>query len=391
MLARLRQFVPATGSSLVPACLIRGGTSKGVFLLSEDVPAAGPERDEVILNLLGSPDPTGKQLDGLGGGISSTSKVAIMRARPDGLAEYLFGQVALREAMVDWEGSCGNLAAAAGLFAYEQNVLPENALLPSSFSPNHIVVPLWQANASYRMHVHVPRRDASISEQDFVSVSGVPGKAPAVLVEVLDPCAGKDTDFLPTKNVMDTLTLENGQDISATLVLGANPTVFVQPSALGLDGKELPEDVDFASLWPTLRHLMAQAADRMGIEYSAAMRVCWVSPTRDYSCTDGATVSASDVDLLSRITTEGRVHHAHTATGALNLGMAACIPGTVPYEALGAAAGRLREVRVGHPAGTLGVSATVEQRRDGTWDAKAAGMVRTARTLFTGLAEGRKC
>lgn len=364
---------------------MRGGTSKGLFMLGEDLPEAGEERDQTLLKLLGSPDPTGKQLNGLGGGISSTSKVGIIRARSDGLAEYLFGQVALRDPKVDWEGSCGNLAAAAGLFAYEQKVLPDDAYVQSDFSKHHVVVPMWQANARYRMNIHVPRSDAPIAESDFVTVSGVPGSAPSILVEVVDPCDGKD-DFLPTGKPSEELRLSDGSTLEATLVFGANPTIFVKPASLGLQGHELPDDIDYQGLYPKLLDIMETAAPRMNMQVSAAMRVCWVSPPKDYICTNGDKVSAKQVDILSRITTEGRVHHAHTATGALNLGMAASIPGTIPYQAIGSKQESNREIRVGHPAGTLGVSATVLQRADGSWDAKAAGMVRTARTLFAGLA-----
>lgn len=410
----LRALRALAKDGTVPVCLMRGGTSKGLFAHASDLALPGPERDAQLLRLMGSPDASGMQLDGLGGGVSSTSKVAVMDvvemedAAGDRtpMASYLFGQVALREASVDWSGACGNLGAAAGLFALEQALLPRAALRESHVSPAHVVVPVWQANAGYRMDVHVPTSSLPplphghdepppVPAPPLTSIPGVPGEAPSVLVEIVDPCAGQARSLLPTGRAVDELTLD-GRPVRATLLWAANPTVFVFAADVGLGGTELPADVDYAGhVRPFVDSLLWQAAERMGTDVTAAMRVCWVAPPQAYVATDGAEARAADFDVCSRITTEGRVHHAHTVTGALNLAIASCIPGTVVADAAGAGAGgaeagktrpRGEGIRIGHPAGVMHVTAEVRRLDCGQWHAQRAGVLRTARTLIAGLA-----
>jgi len=366
----------------VPLALMRGGTSKGVFVLDEHLPARSIERDEMLLNIMGSPDPSKMQLNGLGGGISSTSKVAVMKRSGcvAGAVDYLFGQVSLTQATIDWEGACGNLSAAAGLFAKEQ-MSGEYDELDSHFSSHYLVVPVWQANSKYLMHIHIPRAKENV--QELVTISGVPGSDVPILVELINPCKGQPHDLLPTGNVKDSLQLLNGKEIESTLIFAANPTVFVNASCLGLSGTELPAELDYENtLSQQVSSLLEQAAGKMGIQKSSALRLCWVSPPKTSMCTDGSELASSDLNIVSRITTEGRVHHAHTATGALNLGIAASIPGTVPQDVC---TSFTRELTIGHPAGSLGVTATVVERKD-VWYVETVGLVRTARTLLCGIA-----
>jgi len=290
------------------------------------------------------------------------------------MAEYLFGQVALDEPKVAWDGSCGNLATAAGLFALEQKLFHAGELRQSDFSPSHRIVPVWQANSKYRMHIHIPV-DSNTEE---VCTDGVPGTAPPILVEVIDPCGDS---LFPSGNVSDTLLLTDGRRIRATMLFAANPVVFVKATDLGLNGTELPCTELFKVLGPELEILKTQTAKKMNMDpNNAALRVCWVASPTDYVSTTGLLVPASSVDIMSRITTEGRIHHAHTATGAMNLAVACCIPGTVPHAML-ESLNKSNKVRIGHPAGVLTAFASTTE-----YKVKSAGLVRTARTILEGTA-----
>jgi len=372
MLKHLRELASKHRGLAIPVVLMRGGTSKGVFVMEEDIPKE--DRDKILLRMMGSPDPTRRQLDGLGGGISSTSKVGIMSKR-DGMAVYNFGQVSLDKNEVDWSGSCGNLAAAAGLFAIEQELYNAEDLERPKGSGDLVSVPVWQENSEQLLNLRVPFKN---QEKHLASISGVPGLSPKVYVETIDPCKGK-VPFLPSGNATDALKTLNGKEIEATLVVGANPTIFVRSSDFGLSDINVKHN--FEKLKPEIDHLMRQGSKIMKKPVSAATRVCMIScPTR-YTTTGGEALSENSHDIQSRISTEGRIHHAHTVTGALNLAMAAEIEGTLPHKTKKHGNSTSGHIRIGNPAGVMTVFAKVDGRKP-----LSAGLMRTARTLSCGLA-----
>lgn len=352
-------------SRKIPAVLMRGGTSKGLFFHAKDLPPAGLERDQLLLTIMGSPDPTGMQLNGLGGGISSTSKIAIISpSKQAGLdVDYLFGQVSLTEPVIDWQGSCGNLAAAVGLYALHQNLVQTQA-------DGSAVVKVWQVNQQHEMLIHL------LSPQDptnWVSIPGVPGCSPGIKVEFKEP--GHAGELLPANKPIHTLRLPDGKTFEATLICGANPSIFIHAQALGLIGTELPEQIDYHKLQPTLTAICRAGASLMNIPFTAAVRVAWLSPPS----------SQEDCDIVSRIMTEGRIHHAHTGTGAINLACAAKIPGTIPYQIVNLQNKKLEILRIAHPQGIMPVTANVVWQQDlKRWCALSAGFIRTAKILMQG-------
>jgi len=366
----------------IPSAWIRGGTSKGLFFKSGHLPPRGPERDRVILAALGSPDPSGLQLNGLGGGISSTSKVVILSQseRPGYDVDYLFGQVEIKERLVNWEGSCGNLSAGVGLFA-----IAEGFVEPKR---GNTEVRVWQVNQGYGMKVHVPAgvdaplqvEEQASEEPELLNLAGIPGREPPVYVEILEPHVGKP--LLPTGNVVDTLQLADGRSLKATLVTAGNPTVFVPAAAVGLEGSELPSDMDYGELLPLVDELRHLSAPLFGIQVSDQPRISFVAAPKKYLNSSGEMVDAEAMDLLARISTPGRIHHAFTGTGTIALGCAAQVEGSVPHQCIPDAQ-RSSKIRIGHPGGVIEVRAEVQHDGDG-WRATGAGFDRTARYLMRG-------
>lgn len=360
----------------IPATLIRGGTSKGLFFDENDLPSNQEERDKLLLAIMGSPDPTGMQLNGMGGGISSTSKVAIIsrskRSKID--INYLFGQVDLREPKIDWQGGCGNLAAAAGLFAIEKGFVKTEPDGSAKIS-------IWQANLNHEICLEIA---SSENERDLISIPGVPGKSAAIYVEFIHP----NDSLIPGKKPIHIFSLPNGQKIEGTIIQGVNPTIFVKAFDLGLSGKELPEEIDFKKLGPIIKALSIEGASIMQIPYSSAIRVAWVAPPVDYTTSDGVKISKKETDILSRISTEGRVHHAHTGTGAINLACAMKIPHSIPFQMMSdpqMSQNQNFPVRIGHPKGVILVNAKVVfDDRLKTWVALSSGFMRTAKILMVG-------
>lgn len=363
----------------VRAALMRGGTSKGLVVRARDLPASPAARDECLLRAMGSPDPHSMQMDGVGGGITSSSKAAVVthpssRAWAD--ADYLFAQVPVRGGGIDWSGSCGNMAAAVGLYAVSEGLCEGRRR-----------VRLWQANLGHEIAVTVAEEDGG----ETAEVAGVPGRAPRIDVEFIDPCRGAAA--LPTGSAVDALALPGGCTIDATLVRGVNPTVFVRANDLpGVDGAELPAQLAAgmaigAALRETVDDLRRQGAALMGVELSSAVRLAWLAPPdrmAEYDTTGGAAVAGADADMVARISAGARVHHAFTGTGAINLAAAAAIPGTVPHCLLGRLSPPTGALRVLHPGGLLETRAEVERNGTGEWLLARASLVRTARYLFSG-------
>ncbi|MCX7202518.1 MAG: 2-methylaconitate cis-trans isomerase PrpF [Burkholderiales bacterium] len=379
----------------IPATYMRGGTSKGVFFRLQDLPASaqvpGKSRDALLMRVIGSPDPYGKQIDGMGGATSSTSKTVILSksSRPDHDVDYLFGQVSIDSAFVDWSGNCGNLSAAVGPFAIS------NGLIDSSRVPKNgvAVVRIWQANIGKTIIAHVPITDGAVQETGDFELDGVTFPAAEVQLEFMDPAAeeeGAGGAMFPTGNLVDDLEVPGVGTLKATMINAGIPTIFLNAEQIGRTGTELQDaingDPKTLAMFETIR---AHGAVRMGlIKYvdEAAKRqhtpkVAFVAKPADYVASSGKAVAASDVNLLVRALSMGKLHHAMMGTAAVAIGTAAAIPGTLVNLAAGG--GARDAVRFGHPSGTLRVGAQATQE-GGEWVVKKAIMSRSARVLMEG-------
>jgi len=380
----------------IPAAYLRGGTSKGVFFRLQDLPEAaqrpGPARDRLLLRVIGSPDPYGKQIDGMGGATSSTSKAVIVSAssRPGHDVDYLFGQVSIDSAFVDWSGNCGNLSAAVGPFAIA------NGLLPSERIPENGVctVRIWQANIGKTIVAHVPITDGRVQETGDFELDGVSFPAAEVQLEFLAPADEGEGEgggaMFPTGRLVDDLEVPGFGTLEATLINAGIPTIFVNAKDIGYTGTELQGaingDVQALARFESLR---AHGALKMGLiqelgEAAARQhtpKIAFVAPPADYVASSGKPVKAADIDLLVRALSMGKLHHAMMGTAAVAIGTAAAIPGTLVNLAAGG--GARQAVRFGHPSGTLRVGAQAE-RAEGQWKVTKASMSRSARVLMEG-------
>jgi len=375
----------------VPATYMRGGTSKGVFFNLTDLPAlaqvAGEARDSLLLRVIGSPDAYGKQTDGMGGATSSTSKTVILSKseQPDHDVDYLFGQVAIDKAFVDWSGNCGNLTSAVGAFAIS------NGLVDKSRVPDNgiAIVRVWQANIKKSILVHVPMTNAQVQETGDFELDGVTFPAAEVKLEFIDPADG-DGALFPTGNVVDDLEVPGVGTLKATMINAGIPTIFVNASDIGYSGTELQDDInaDEAAL-TKLETIRAYGAVKMGListinEAQARQhtpKVAFVAAPLNYKSSSGKQVNASDIDLLVRAMSMGKLHHAMMGTAAVAIGTAAAIDGTLVNLAAGG--GAINEVNFGHPSGTLKVGAEAVVT-NGQWQVTKASMSRSARVLMEG-------
>lgn len=358
----------------LPAALIRGGTSKGLFFEEHDLPLPGEKRDALLLDIMGSPDSTGMQLNGMGGGISSTSKVALISKskRPNVDIDYLFGQVSLKEPSIDWRGSCGNLAAAAGLYAISKGyVKPANDVSAK--------IKIWQANLGHEIHLEML---SPTLESNLITIPGVPGKSAGIYVDFISP----GESLLPDGKPIHDLILSDGRTITATLILGANPTIFINPAELALSGKELPKEIDFKKIEHLIKAIGIAGAAIMKIPYTSAIRVSWIAEAEEYTTADEIFIQKNSMDILGRISTEGRVHHAYTGTGAINLACAAKIPDSIPFNIIKAKQqSNNAPLKIGHPAGVMQVNAEVAfDYTKNNWIALRSGFMRTAKILMIG-------
>lgn len=376
----------------IPATYLRGGTSKGVFFSLQDLPesarAAGPARDALLLRVIGSPDPYGKQTDGMGGATSSTSKAVIISksSQPDHDVDYLFGQVSIDQPFVDWSGNCGNLSAAVGPYAIANNLVD-----PSRIPDNGVVeVRIWQANIKKTIIAHVPITDGMPQETGDFELDGVTFPAAEVQVDFMDPADDDGGSMFPTGNLIDDLEVPGIGTLKATLINAGIPTIFLNADAIGYLGTELQDDVnnDDAALakFETIR---AYGAVKMGlishideaVSRQHTPKVAFVAPAADYTASSGKAIAAADIDLLVRALSMGKLHHAMMGTAAVAIGAAAAVPGTLVNLAAGG--GELVAVRFGHPSGTLRVGAQAV-KKDGNWSVTKASMSRSARILMEG-------
>jgi probable AcnD-accessory protein PrpF len=379
----------------IPATYMRGGTSKGVFFRLQDLPepaqVPGKARDALLLRVIGSPDPYGKQIDGMGGATSSTSKTVILSrsSRPDHDVDYLFGQVSIDAAFVDWSGNCGNLSAAVGPFAIA------NGLVDASRVPRDgvAVVRIWQANIGKTIVAHVPIAGGQVQETGDFELDGVTFPAAEVQLEFMDPAAeeeGAGGAMFPTGNLVDELEVPGVGTLRATMINAGIPTIFLEAQAVGCTGTELQEAINGSpTALAKFETIRAHGAVRMGLIAhvdEAARRqhtpkVAFVAPPASYTASSGKRVEASDIDLLVRALSMGKLHHAMMGTAAVAIGTAAAIPGTLVNLAAGG--GEREAVRFGHPSGTLRVGAQAV-REDGEWVVRKAIMSRSARVLMEG-------
>ncbi|MEP6502742.1 MAG: 2-methylaconitate cis-trans isomerase PrpF [Betaproteobacteria bacterium] len=378
----------------IAATFMRGGTSKGVFFRLDDLPerarAPGPARDALLARVIGSPDPYGKQIDGLGGATSSTSKAVIVSAstRLGHDVDYLFGQVSIDRRFVDWSGNCGNLSAAVGPFAIANGLVAADRLPRDSVAS----VRIWQANIGKTIVAHVPMADGAVQETGDFELDGVTFPAAEVALDFLDPAAEGDGGgaMFPTGRVVDRLEVPGVGTFDATLIDAGIPTIFLDAAALGYAGTELQDAINGdAKALAMFEAIRAHGALRMGLVRNldeAAGRqhtpkVAFVAPPADYVASSDKRVLASDVDLLVRALSMGKLHHAMMGTAAVAIGTAAAIPGTLVNRAAGG--GARGAVRFGHPSGTLRVGAEA-RLVDGAWRVTQASMSRSARVLMEG-------
>ncbi|MGB1343278.1 MAG: 2-methylaconitate cis-trans isomerase PrpF [Pseudomonadales bacterium] len=376
----------------IPATYLRGGTSKGVFFNLEDLPVSaqtpGPARDALLLRVIGSPDPYGKQTDGMGGATSSTSKTVIVSksSEPGHDVDYLFGQVAIDAPFVDWSGNCGNLSAAVGGYAITQGFIE-----PDRVPDNGIAeIRIFQANIQKTIVAFVPISDGQVQETGDFELDGVTFPAAEVQLDFLDPADDSEGPMFPTGNVVDALDVPGLGTFNVTLINAGIPTIFINAADLGFSGSELQDDINSDSaILARFETLRTYGAIKMGLMIDpneAAGRqhtpkVAMVAGPKDYIASSGSTVLAKDIDLLVRAMSMGKLHHAMMGTAAVAIGVAASVPGTLVNLAAGG--GERTSVRFGHPSGTLRVGATAEQR-NGQWTALKASMSRSARTLMEG-------
>lgn len=376
----------------VAATYIRGGTSKGVFFDLADLPVPaqipGQARDDLLLRVIGSPDPYGKQTDGMGGATSSTSKTVIISksAKPNHDVDYLFGQVAIDKAFIDWSGNCGNLSAAVGGFAISKGLVSGDKIPKNGIAE----VRIFQANIQKTIVAYVPIAEGQVVELGDFELDGVTFPAAEVTLDFMDPADDGDGAMFPTGNVVDTLEVPEIGSFEATFINAGIPTIFLNAGALGYLGTELQDDInnDLAALqkFETIRTYGALAMGLIQDPAEAESRqhtpkIALVAPAETYLASSGKTIAAEDIDLSVRALSMGKLHHAMMGTAAVAIGAAAAVPGTLVNIAAGG--GERSAVRFGHPSGTLRVGAeAIEQA--GKWTVVKASMSRSARTLMEG-------
>ncbi|WP_312523460.1 PrpF domain-containing protein [Anaerospora sp.] len=368
----------------VPAVLMRGGTSKGAYLMMSDLPEDPVLRDQVILSIYGSPD--ARQISGIGGADPLTSKVALIApSTRDGVdVDYTFGYVGIKDAVVDYEGNCGNMSSAVGPFAIAKGLVPAQEPITR--------VRIYNTNTNKVIEASVPVKDGEVVVDGDYAIAGVPGTGAKISLNFLNSAGSKTGKLLPTGNVVDEITLRSGKKVRVSLVDAANPAVFIKAEDIGLTGKEIPVDTETN---PTILEMMEDirttAAVMMGLAKSketassAVPKVAFVAAPADYLTTNGETVKAEETDLLARTKALAVMHKTYAVTGGICLAAAACIDGTVVNEVVSPQAKESGEIRIGHPSGILEVFVNLKKLLNGEWDLQQAGVCRTAKPIMEGL------
>ncbi|WP_188015165.1 2-methylaconitate cis-trans isomerase PrpF [Vibrio harveyi] len=376
----------------VPATYMRGGTSKGVFFNLEDLPqpaqVAGEARDKLLLRVIGSPDPYAKQIDGMGGATSSTSKTVVVSRsqRVDHDVDYLFGQVSIDKPFVDWSGNCGNLSAAVGPFAIHAGLIDEDRIPQNGI----VTVRVWQVNIGKSILIHVPIVNGFVQETGEFELDGVTFPAAEIQVDFVDP-ADSEGSMFPTGNLVDDLVVPDVGTFNATFINAGIPTIFVDAEALGYQGTELQDDINNdESALAKFESIRAHGALKMGLIDSLeeaqtrqhTPKIAFVSQPKSYLSSSGKAVEAGEVDILVRALSMGKLHHAMMGTAAVAIASAACVPGTLVNLAAGG--GEKESVTFGHPSGMLKVGAKAKQTEQG-WVVEKVIMSRSARILMEGF------
>ncbi len=373
----------------IRAVVMRGGTSRAVFFHRADLPEDPELRDQVILKIFGGGDPYGRQIDGLGGAISTTSKTAIIgpSSVPGADIDYTFGQVSVTTPLIDYGGNCGNISSAVGPFGIEEGLVRSRDPIT--------IVRIWQTNTRKHIIAHVPTADGLPQVDGDYEIDGVPGTGARIMLEFLDPGGAMTERLLPTGHPTDVLDVPGVGTLTVSLVDAANPLVFVRPADLGLSGLEMPERVDAdAALLSRIEAVRSHAAVRMGLAESTAEatakspgipKIAFTAPPTSYLSSRGVQVGADRIDLVGRIMSMGRLHRAYALTGAICTAVAAVVEGTVVHAVAAQGPGRERTVRIGHPAGIIEVGVAIF-RQDGDWIVEKVVTYRTARRLMEGAA-----
>ncbi|KZN69842.1 2-methylaconitate cis-trans isomerase PrpF [Pseudoalteromonas luteoviolacea] len=375
----------------IPATYMRGGTSKGVFFKLDDLPQAAQEsgeiRDQILLRVIGSPDPYAKQTDGMGGATSSTSKTVILSksSKPDHDVDYLFGQVAIDKPFIDWSGNCGNLTAAVGAFAISNGLVSGERIPQNGIA----IVRIWQANIGKTIVAHIPITNGEVQETGDFELDGVTFPAAEVVVEFLDP-ADANADMFPSGNLVDTLEVPDIGNFDVTMINAGIPTLFFRAQDLGFDGTELQETINGdAQILARMETIRAHGALKMGLISTLeeakvrqhTPKIAFVSEPQQYLASSGKAINEQDIDLCVRALSMGKLHHAMMGTAAVAIATAGAIPGTLVNQAAGG--GNRTQITFGHPSGTLKVGAEAQLQGE-RWLAKKAIMSRSARVLMEG-------
>jgi len=377
----------------IPATYIRGGTSKGVFFNLAELPEVaqtpGTARDNLLLRVIGSPDPYGKQTDGMGGATSSTSKSVIVSksVEPDHDVDYLFGQVSIDQAFVDWSGNCGNLSAAVGGYAIMSGLVAADRVPDNGVAE----VRIWQANIKKTIVAHVPITDGVPQETGEFELDGVTFPAAEVQIDFMDPADSSGGSMFPTGNLVDDLEVPGMGTFKATMINAGIPTIFLNAEEIGYTGTELQDDINSsAEILERFETIRAWGAVRMGLidkVEEAAQRqhtpkVAFVAPPATYVSSSGKSVEKDSIDLLVRALSMGKLHHAMMGTAAVAIGTAAAVPGTLVNLAAGG--GERDSVSFGHPSGSLRVGAQTGVDASDNWQVQRVSMSRSARVLMEG-------
>lgn len=364
--------------------VVRGGTSRGVFFTVDDLPAAPQDRERILLRVLGSPDI--RQIDGLGGASSQTSKVAIIgpASRPDADVDYTFGQVSIGQPTVDWGGNCGNLSSAVGPFVIDRGLVRVTGPVTT--------VRIHNTNTGKLIVAQVPTADGHAAQEGEHRIPGVPGTGARILLDFRDPAGSYASSILPTGNVRDEMRLDDGRTLEVSLVDAANPVVFVRAADLGFTGAELPPKIEARTgATATLEEIRSIAATWLGIVQDASdathltpglPKVGFVAAPMGYTTTTGESVTADQMDLVGRMMSMQTAHRSYMVTGAICTAAAAFLPGTLVHEAMRPASERpdAAEIRIGNPYGVM--VARVDAREGGT--IRGVTVDRTARHIMEG-------
>ena len=367
----------------IPAVYMRGGTSKGVYLMARDLPDDPAIRDRVILDIYGSPDI--RQINGIGGADPLTSKVALLAPskRPGVDIDYTFGYVGIKEAVIDYEGNCGNISSGVGVYAIRQGLV-------EPVEPITKVV-IFNTNTSKIIEAMIPVKDGDVVFDGDYAIAGVPGCGARIVMNFPNSAGSKTGRLLPTGNVQDTMLLRDGRSVQVSLVDAANPSVFVKATDIGLTGKELPADCDKnPGILEVMEEIRACAGVMMGLAATveqigpAVPKVAFVAPAQDYAASEGNLITKEAVDLVARTKAMAEMHKTYAVTGGICIATAAMIEGTVVNEVCASEAKRKGEVRIGHPSGVLEVFVDVKNSAGEGWALRQAGVCRTARPIMDG-------